>query len=74
MYFRQQWRDERLQFDAEVGLALNAETLDSFWVPDIYIINEKSAAYHTVLYKNSLLRIEPTGEMLFSTRYSQTCL
>ncbi|XP_030836732.1 gamma-aminobutyric acid receptor subunit beta-1 [Strongylocentrotus purpuratus] len=72
MYFRQQWRDERLQFDSEVGLALNAETLDSFWVPDIYIINEKSAAYHTVLYKNSLLRIEPTGEMLFSTRLTVT--
>ncbi|XP_041463944.1 glycine receptor subunit alphaZ1-like [Lytechinus variegatus] len=72
LYFRQQWRDERLQFNADFGLALNAEILDSFWIPDIYIINEKSANYHTILYKNSLLRIEPNGDMLFSTRLTIT--
>ncbi|XP_071511651.1 gamma-aminobutyric acid receptor subunit beta-1-like [Diadema antillarum] len=72
MYFRQQWRDSRLTYSGIDGLALNAETLASFWVPDIYFINEKSAKYHTILYKNSLLRINPDGTMLFSTRLTVT--
>ena len=68
MYFRMQWRDDRLKYTGLPNLALNAETLDSVWVPDIYFINEKSANYHKILYQNSLLRIAPSGDVLFSTR------
>ncbi|XP_038055632.1 gamma-aminobutyric acid receptor subunit alpha-6-like [Patiria miniata] len=73
MYFRQQWIDERLRFTGDVTvLSLNSEMVDRLWVPDTYFVNEKSAKFHTILYKNTLIRIEQNGNILYSTRLTVT--
>jgi len=41
-YFRQRWRDERLQFAAEVGvLSLSTRMLERLWRPDTVFYNSK---------------------------------
>ncbi|XP_022086322.1 gamma-aminobutyric acid receptor subunit beta-like isoform X2 [Acanthaster planci] len=73
VYFRQQWTDERLRFVGDVSvLSLNSEMVDRLWVPDTYFVNEKSAKFHTVLYKNTLIRMDPAGNILYSTRLTVT--
>ncbi|XP_033112937.1 gamma-aminobutyric acid receptor subunit beta-like [Anneissia japonica] len=74
LYFRQQWSDPRLSFDGTNidDLALTNEMVKKLWVPDTYFINEKRANYHTVLSENSLIRIKPNGDLLYSTRLTIT--
>ena len=70
LYFRQLWTDQRLQFPGDVvdELSLNSEMVDKLWVPDTYFVNEKSAKFHDVIYKNTLIRIRQNGDILYSTR------
>ncbi|XP_071951836.1 gamma-aminobutyric acid receptor subunit beta-like [Antedon mediterranea] len=75
LYFRQQWSDPRLSFDDNIkieDLALTNEMVRKLWVPDTYFINERRSNYHTVLSENSLIRIKPNGNLLYSTRLTIT--
>ena len=70
-YLRQRWYDPRLQFNASLGvdaLELDPKLMDRIWVPDIYIINEKTAKFHTVTVPNKMMYIYPDGLVLYSAR------
>ncbi|KAB7495402.1 Gamma-aminobutyric acid receptor subunit beta [Armadillidium nasatum] len=64
-YFRQHWRDPRLDFSQHKGLnRIQASTdyTNKIWVPDTFFPNEKRAYYHTATTPNEMLRIEPNGK------------
>ncbi|XP_077984867.1 gamma-aminobutyric acid receptor subunit beta-like [Glandiceps talaboti] len=67
-YFRQIWIDNRLSFDWADDLYLNSEVLSKLWLPDTYFVNEKKSYFHTITTHNSLIRISPSGKVLYSTR------
>ena len=70
-YLRQRWYDPRLRFNASLGvdaLELDPKLMDRIWVPDIYIINEKTAKFHTVTVPNKMMYIYPDGLVLYSVR------
>ena len=72
MYFRQFWRDERLQFlnssVEQEELVISQDMLNKIWWPDTFFANAKQANFHVATTKNAFLRIKPTGEMLQSLR------
>ncbi|KAK8781553.1 hypothetical protein V5799_017107, partial [Amblyomma americanum] len=68
MTFREQWRDERLQYD-DLGGQVRYLTLtepDKLWKPDLFFSNEKEGHFHNIIMPNVLLRIHPNGDVLFS--------
>ncbi|KAL1435636.1 hypothetical protein MTO96_001507 [Rhipicephalus appendiculatus] len=70
MTFREQWRDERLQYD-DLGGQVRYLTLtepDKLWKPDLFFSNEKEGHFHNIIMPNVLLRIHPNGDVLFSIR------
>ncbi|KAH9388852.1 Glycine receptor subunit alpha-3 [Tyrophagus putrescentiae] len=72
--FRQQWNDNRLQFDNRSG-RINYLVLtdpERIWKPDLFFKNEKDGHYHTIIMPNILLRIYPNGDVLYSIRLSLT--
>ncbi|XP_055333464.1 gamma-aminobutyric acid receptor subunit alpha-2-like isoform X2 [Paramacrobiotus metropolitanus] len=71
IYFRQKWRDERLKFNGSEDmkeLALNNLMLDNIWKPDTYFRNGKEYYVHTITTANKLLRLQTTGDILYSMR------
>ncbi len=71
MYFRQFWRDPRLQFERRKGLeklVVGAEYINLIWTPDTFFVNEKTAYFHKATTENQFLRILHTGEILRSIR------
>ncbi|XP_054167792.1 glutamate-gated chloride channel-like [Oppia nitens] len=76
--FRQQWADQRLKYDDRTNGKLPFLTLedsDRLWTPDTFISNARSTEINTDLKPNRLIRIYPSGEVLFSTRITSvlTC-
>ena len=55
--FRQQWKDERLQFDDMGGLVKYVSLTDrnKIWIPDIFFSNEKNGHFHDIMKPNQLL-------------------
>ncbi|XP_022251200.1 glutamate-gated chloride channel-like [Limulus polyphemus] len=70
--FREQWRDERLQFDDMDGRMAYLTLTDpnKIWKPDLFFSNEKEGHFHDIIMPNVLLRIYPNGEVLYSIRIS----
>ena len=69
VFLRQLWNDPRLQFtDGSEPVNVDVSLLKSLWVPDLFVVNEKSANFHSVTKDNKLLRISPTGDVLLSQR------
>ncbi|XP_052710419.1 glycine receptor subunit alpha-2-like [Crassostrea angulata] len=72
-YLRQRWYDPRLRFNESLGIEnieLDPKLMDKIWVPDLYIINEKTAKFHTVTVPNKMMYIYPDGLVLYSARVS----
>nr|WMV64442.1 glutamate-gated chloride channel subunit [Pardosa pseudoannulata] len=72
MTLREQWKDERMQFD-DVGGKVRYLTLtdpDKIWKPDLFFSNEKEGHFHNIIMPNVLLRIYPNGNVLYSIRIS----
>ncbi|XP_035230153.1 glutamate-gated chloride channel-like [Stegodyphus dumicola] len=72
MTLREQWRDERMQFD-DIGGQVRYLTLtdpDKIWKPDLFFSNEKEGHFHNIIMPNVLLRIYPNGDVLYSIRIS----
>ncbi|CAF3334606.1 unnamed protein product [Rotaria sp. Silwood1] len=68
-YFRQRWRDERLQFAEEVGvLSLSTRMLERLWRPDTVFHNSKYSYLHTIPTSNRLWRLFPDGSIWYSSR------
>ncbi|XP_021348248.1 glycine receptor subunit alpha-3-like isoform X2 [Mizuhopecten yessoensis] len=73
MFIRQRWNDNRLTYTAFGGLKnleLDTKMIDSIWVPDLYIVNEKKAYFHVVTVPNKLMHIYPNGDVFYSMRVS----
>ncbi|XP_070534360.1 glycine receptor subunit alpha-2-like [Ptychodera flava] len=72
MYVRQTWNDTRLQFNASNPIIINGSHKNSIWVPDLFFTNAKTAEVHmsTSTKESKLLRITPSGEVLYTIRMS----
>ncbi|CAC5391043.1 Glycine receptor subunit alpha-4,Glycine receptor subunit alpha-2 [Mytilus coruscus] len=60
MILRQKWYDKRLQYNRIPGvraLELDPKAMNSVWVPDLYMVNEKRAKIHDITTPNKLLHI-----------------
>ncbi|XP_054155655.1 glutamate-gated chloride channel-like [Oppia nitens] len=70
--FREQWNDNRLQFDDMQGKIQYLVLTDPnrIWKPDLFFSNEKKGHFHEIIMPNVLLRIYPNGNVLFSIRIS----
>uniref|UniRef100_A0A914WZB8 Uncharacterized protein n=1 Tax=Plectus sambesii TaxID=2011161 RepID=A0A914WZB8_9BILA len=75
-YFRQKWRDKRLQHSPHVNgsfLELNAQKMIAeIWRPDTYIRNGKKAFIHQLTVPNRFIRMRNDGYVLFSQRLTIT--
>ena len=67
-YFRQTWTDDRLRFDGNETLRVSINILERLWKPDTHFFNGQQSYLHMVTSPNKLLRIEPTGSVLYSMR------
>ncbi|XP_035686602.1 glycine receptor subunit alpha-2-like [Branchiostoma floridae] len=73
VFFRQRWNDPRLSFKQfNETLTLDASVVGKIWVPDVFFVNEKGANFHDVTTANRMLRVDPTGTILYSTRLTLT--
>merc|ERR1711937_791436 len=85
IFFRQHWNDPRLAWGTTAFDNGNGEgnltrddgidLVDSFlidllWIPDVFFVDEKFAQRHTIMRKNVLLDIGPTGDITYSDRLS----
>ncbi|KAF8778439.1 Glutamate-gated chloride channel like protein [Argiope bruennichi] len=72
MTLREQWRDERMQYDDQNGQVryLTLTDPDKIWKPDLFFSNEKEGHFHNIIMPNVLLRIHPNGDVLYSIRIS----
>nr|XP_042898845.1 glutamate-gated chloride channel-like isoform X2 [Parasteatoda tepidariorum] len=72
MTLREQWKDERMQFDDMNGQVryLTLTDPDKIWKPDLFFSNEKEGHFHNIIMPNVLLRIYPNGDVLYSIRIS----
>ncbi|KAK2840880.1 hypothetical protein Q7C36_012459 [Tachysurus vachellii] len=73
VFLRQSWRDERLSYNhTNKTLGLDSRFVDKLWVPDTFIVNAKSAWFHDVTVENKLIRLQPDGVILYSSRITST--
>ncbi|TNN37478.1 Gamma-aminobutyric acid receptor subunit delta [Liparis tanakae] len=71
VFLRQSWRDDRLSYNhTNKTLGLDSRFVDKLWVPDTFIVNAKSAWFHDVTVENKLIRLQPNGVILYSSRLS----
>ncbi|XP_053973862.1 glutamate-gated chloride channel isoform X3 [Hylaeus volcanicus] len=72
--FREQWLDERLQFDDLDGRLKYLTLTDGsrVWMPDLFFSNEKDGHFHNIIMPNVYIRIFPDGSVLYSIRISLT--
>ncbi|XP_042872333.1 glycine receptor subunit alpha-2-like [Penaeus japonicus] len=70
LYLRQSWVDERLNHDdIKQPLDLNDPNLvKAIWKPEVYFPNAKHAEFQFVTVPNVLVRINPSGEILYMLR------
>ncbi len=73
VFLRQSWHDDRLSYNhTNKTLGLDSRFVDKLWLPDTFIVNAKSAWFHDVTVENKLIRLQPNGVILYSSRYEQT--
>ena len=69
-YFRQQWVDERLQFNSSDldELTMNWKLISNLWTPDTYFLNGKDSHLHQISVPNRFIRIKQSGQISYSQR------
>ncbi|KAL6456569.1 hypothetical protein MHYP_G00351130 [Metynnis hypsauchen] len=73
VFLRQSWRDDRLSYNhTNKTLGLDSRFVDKLWLPDTFIVNAKSAWFHDVTVENKLIRLQPDGVILYSSRITST--
>ncbi|KAF3860130.1 hypothetical protein F7725_000385 [Dissostichus mawsoni] len=73
VYLRQSWKDDRLSYNhTNKTLGLDSRFVDKLWLPDTFIVNAKSAWFHDVTVENKLIRLQPNGVILYSSRITST--
>ena len=72
MTLRQNFNDSRLRyqpsFSAPNPITLTGKELNSIWVPDTFIRNERKVIFHDALAPNAYIRIYPDGRVQTSQR------
>ncbi len=73
MYLRQQWKDDRLQFDkadneGNSKMKLGDGMWKKIWVPDVFFRNEKKADFHEVTTPNRLLNLHSDGTLWYVSK------
>jgi hypothetical protein len=71
LHLRESWVDERLTYTDVLNLTrleLDSSLFDKVWVPDLYILNEKSSNYHEVTVLNKMIHVYPNGTIQLSAR------
>ncbi|XP_060573934.1 glycine receptor subunit alpha-2-like [Ruditapes philippinarum] len=79
IFLRERWIDDRLKYDDTLNITrinLDSSMFNDVWMPDMYILNEKSSDYHEVMVTNKLIHIYPDGTIQHSARVtgSYSCL
>ncbi|KAE8614436.1 hypothetical protein XENTR_v10008158 [Xenopus tropicalis] len=69
---RQRWTDERLVFEGNRSITLDARLVESLWVPDTYIVDSKKSFLHDVTVENRLVRLFANGTVLYAIRITTT--
>ncbi|XP_075046919.1 gamma-aminobutyric acid receptor subunit delta [Mixophyes fleayi] len=73
VFLRQSWRDERLSYNhTNKTLGFDGRFVEKLWLPDTFIVNAKSAWFHDVTVENKLIRLQPDGVILYSSRITST--
>ncbi|KAM4703194.1 gamma-aminobutyric acid receptor subunit delta [Rhinophrynus dorsalis] len=73
VFLRQSWRDERLSYNyTNKTLGFDSRFVEKLWLPDTFIVNAKSAWFHDVTVENKLIRLQPDGVILYSSRITST--
>ncbi|XP_029439808.1 gamma-aminobutyric acid receptor subunit pi [Rhinatrema bivittatum] len=72
IFLRQRWTDERLVFEGNKSLSLDARLAELLWVPDTYIVDSKKSFLHDVTAQNRLIRIFSNGTVLYAIRITTT--
>ncbi|KAG1674378.1 Glutamate-gated chloride channel [Nymphon striatum] len=74
VYIRQRWRDPRLEnrnMASYIDLS-DTKLIKKIWKPDLYFPNAKSGWFQIVTVPNFLLRLYPSGEILYMLRLRLT--
>ena len=67
----QDWTDERLQFNSSVPnatLILAGDDVDTVWLPDLWITNERGKPYERFPKTEASLQIRADGHVYYSVR------
>ncbi|KAM5141139.1 gamma-aminobutyric acid receptor subunit delta [Mantella aurantiaca] len=73
VFLRQSWKDERLSYNhTNKTLGFDSRFVEKLWLPDTFIVNAKSAWFHDVTVENKLIRLQPDGVILYSSRITST--
>lgn len=72
--YRNVWNDDRLTYDDHNGTIryLTLTDTDKLWFPDTFFKNEKESYFHAMPSPNTLVRIHPNGDVMYSTRLTLT--
>lgn len=69
LYLIMSWRDARLAHNLNSPILVKEEEIrDKIWRPDPYFSNAKEAGFQDVTFPNFLMKIFPTGKVLYEIR------
>ncbi|KAL4230703.1 Glycine receptor subunit alpha-3 [Mactra antiquata] len=75
VFLRERWVDKRLAYNDTLNLSrliLDSSMFNQVWMPDMYILNEKTSHYHEVMIANKFIHIYPDGTVQYSARVTGT--
>ena len=65
------WKDPRLNFSNQLNvssLELDVKMMESVWVPDLYVVNEKNSHFHNIPIPNKMMHLFPDGTIVYKLR------
>ncbi|XP_015779502.1 PREDICTED: gamma-aminobutyric acid receptor subunit beta-1-like [Acropora digitifera] len=68
IFFRQTWRDQRLDHGLNSTMFLSNTVMDRIWMPDSYFVNAKQGNFHKVTTDNIMIMIMPGGVVKYNAR------
>ena len=68
IFFRQAWKDERLDHGLNKTMFLSNFVMDRIWMPDSYFVNAKHGSFHKVTTNNMMIMIMPGGLVKYNAR------
>lgn len=72
VFLRERWIDKRLSYVDTLNmtrLILDSSLFGNVWMPDVFILSEKSSDYHEVMVPNKLIHVYPDGTVQYSARF-----